>query len=181
MSNKVNTVSSIDKDFFNQIRDNVAKLIEDSAKIEDSTDARVSDIAPQDYEGAKKYYSRAKVETLDIDPKAAATYTVDLCDDNTNTIPDETFDVIICTEVLEHVNNPFDAVREMHRLLKPGGRIYISTPYNFRIHGPLPDNWRFTEYGLRVLFSDFSKVEVSPLEDDERFLMPLHYTTTVVK
>jgi 2-polyprenyl-3-methyl-5-hydroxy-6-metoxy-1,4-benzoquinol methylase len=156
-------------------------LIEDSAKAEDATGVRVLDIAPQDYEGAKRYYTEATVETLDIDPAANATYTADLCEDNSSTMPDDSFDVIICTEVLEHVNDPFGAMKEMRRLLKKGGRIYASTPYNFRIHGPLPDNWRFTEHGLRILFSDFSSVEVVSLEDSDRFLMPVHYTTRAVK
>ena|SRR5665213_1494993 len=181
MSSKSKEVAAIDKDFFERIRVNVAKLIEDSAKVEDAAGVRVLDIAPQDYEGAKRYYTAATVETLDIDPDAKATYTADLCENNSQTIPDETFDIIICTEVLEHVNNPFGAVKEMHRILKKGGRVYVSTPYNFRIHGPLPDNWRFTEHGLRVLFTDFSSVDVAPLEDGERFLMPVHYTTKVIK
>ena len=181
MQNKLYRVAVVDKEFFKRIRVNVAELIENSASIEDTVGTRVLDVAPQDEEGAKKYYAHAKVETLDIDPGAGATYTIDLCEDNSDTISGETFDVIICTEVLEHVNNPFNAVKEMHRLLKKRGRIYLSTPYNFRIHGPLPDNWRFTEHGLRVLFSSFSSINVSPLEDDDRYLMPIHYTATVVK
>ncbi|HEY4963521.1 MAG TPA: methyltransferase domain-containing protein [Candidatus Saccharimonadales bacterium] len=181
MTNNDHKISATDKDFFERIRVNVAKLIEDSAKVEDGVGIRVLDIAPQDYEGAKRYYTAATVETLDIDPAANATFTVDLCENNRVSIPDETFDVIICTEVLEHVNNPFDAAKEMFRILKKGGRIYVSTPYNFRIHGPLPDNWRFTEHGLRILFSDFSVVDVVSLEDNHRFLMPVHYTTRVIK
>jgi SAM-dependent methyltransferase len=42
--------------------------------------------------------------------------------------PDASFDVILCTEVLEHVPQPIEAVREMTRLLKPGGRLFLSAP-----------------------------------------------------
>lgn len=49
------------------------------------------------------------------------------------------FDYILCTEVLEHTLNPFRAVYEMFRILKPKGLLFISVPFNFGIHRPLPD------------------------------------------
>lgn len=49
-------------------------------------------------------------------------------------LPDNCFDVILCTEVLEHVPEPIAAVREMARLLKPGGRILITAPLGSSIH-----------------------------------------------
>jgi SAM-dependent methyltransferase len=51
---------------------------------------------------------------------------------------DATFDFIICIETLEHVTNDESAVKELRRLLKPGGRIVISVPYKwfpFETHG----------------------------------------------
>lgn len=47
----------------------------------------------------------------------------------------ETFDVIWCSEVLEHLFDPGFAVREMHRVLAPGGRLLVTVPY----HGVLKD------------------------------------------
>ena len=44
----------------------------------------------------------------------------------------EKYDIILCTEVLEHTNNPFIAVEELLRMVKKGGHIYVSTPFNFR-------------------------------------------------
>lgn len=48
--------------------------------------------------------------------------------------PDNFFDVILCTEVLEHVPEPIEALREMSRLLRPGGRLFVSAPLGSGLH-----------------------------------------------
>ena len=53
----------------------------------------------------------------------------------------------------------------------------LTTPFNFRIHGPLPDCWRFTEHGLRALLTDFEIVTLDAVETPGRPLMPVHYRT----
>lgn len=45
-------------------------------------------------------------------------------------LSDELFDVVVACEIIEHLENPRHVVREMHRLLKPGGQIVLSTPNN---------------------------------------------------
>ena len=77
--------------------------------------------------------------------------------------------------------NPFDAVKEIYRVLKPSGIVCVSVPFNFRIHGPLPDCWRFTEHGLRALFSSYEICELNALETENRDLMPIHYTLIAKK
>lgn len=49
-------------------------------------------------------------------------------------VPDRSFDVILCTEVLEHISFPFEAVREMVRILKPGGRLLLTAPLGSGLH-----------------------------------------------
>ncbi len=71
----------------------------------------------------------------------------DLCSSN----PDETFDVVICEQVLEHVIDPWRAARTLRQLTRPGGHILVSTPFLIRVHGEPVDFWRFTQDGLRVL------------------------------
>jgi hypothetical protein len=71
---------------------------------------------------------------------------------------------------------PFDAVAELRRLLRPGGHLILTVPFNLRIHGPLPDCWRFTEHGLRALLRNFTDLEVEAVETPDRPLMPIHYT-----
>jgi len=43
-------------------------------------------------------------------------------------MPDEQFDVVTLSQVIEHVHDPIIALREVHRILKPGGKIWIATP-----------------------------------------------------
>lgn len=174
-------VSELDNKNLSIIRENVTNFIRDLSFNHDLKGNRVLDIAPQKYLGVKEFFKNSKVSTLDIDPNSGADYICDICEINHHLIPDETFDLVVCTEVLEHVNNPFLAVQELHRITKKGGFVGSSTPFNFRIHGPLPDNWRFTIHGLNILFQNFEMVEISELEDPERNLMPIHYTICAIK
>jgi SAM-dependent methyltransferase len=180
MKNNI-TVSEMDISHLNQIRENVKILISESALKFDDPDKILLDIAPQDYSGAKEYFKLCTVKTLDINPNSGADIIADLCENNAERITSNSFDTIVCTEVLEHTIQPFCAVDEIERLLKSGGVAIVSTPFNFRIHGPLPDCWRFTEHGLRQLFRNFRNVEIKVLETTQRDLCPIHYTLTAFK
>lgn len=61
------------------------------------------------------------------------------------------FDGIICTEVLEHVPEPEQALREMYRVLRPGGSLYVTVPMTWGLHYVPHDYYRFTRYGLEHL------------------------------
>jgi SAM-dependent methyltransferase len=58
------------------------------------------------------------------------------------------FDSVLCTEVLEHLRHPEMAIREMARVLKPGGNIIISVPFIHELHEEPFDFLRFTSFGL---------------------------------
>ena len=176
-----NKVSDFDKEVYQKIRDNVSDFIKKQAVIFDADLIDLLDIAPQDHAGARQFFTKSQVFTADIDEKSGADYIIDICNNNKEKVPSESFDVIVCTEVLEHTLNPFSAIEEIHRLLKTGGVLLMTTPFDFRIHGPLPDCWRFTEHGIRALLKDFDTVEISGLENPNRFLMPFHYTTVAKK
>jgi predicted SAM-dependent methyltransferase/glycosyltransferase involved in cell wall biosynthesis len=60
---------------------------------------------------------------------------IDYVSDITNIpVPDKSFDVILCTEVLEHVPEPIEAIREMARILRPGGRFFMTAPLCSGLH-----------------------------------------------
>jgi SAM-dependent methyltransferase len=61
---------------------------------------------------------------------------------------DNRFALIITQEVLEHVENPFRAVQEIARVLKPGGKAYVQLPFMIGYHPCPKDYWRFTHEGI---------------------------------
>jgi len=79
------------------------------------------------------------------------------------------FDLVLCTQVLEHADDPSEVVREIFRVLAPGGLALVSTHGVFLYHPDPPesdrDYWRWTHSGLAKLFrecADWSAVEVRP-------------------
>lgn len=48
--------------------------------------------------------------------------------------PNSSFDAILCTEVFEHIPDPIAAIKEFNRLLKPGGKLIITAPFNSLTH-----------------------------------------------
>jgi SAM-dependent methyltransferase len=79
-------------------------------------------------------------------------------------VEDESFDIVLCTQVLEHVDDPALAVRELRRVTAPGGRALVST-HGVMLYHPNPqDLWRWTHTGLERLFRDngWTDVAVTP-------------------
>jgi len=56
------------------------------------------------------------------------------------------FDVIWCSEVLEHLFDPAFALREMHRILKPGGKLLVTVPYHGRLKNLLIALFNFDQH-----------------------------------
>jgi SAM-dependent methyltransferase len=70
------------------------------------------------------------------------------------------FDLIISTEMLEHTAEPQRIVDEIRRVLRPGGRLLLTTRFIFPLHDVPGDYFRFTNYGLAHLFRDWSEATV---------------------
>lgn len=71
---------------------------------------------------------------------------------------DELFDGVACISILEHVPEPQTAIAEMHRVLKPGGKIWVQLPFLFPYHEAPKDYWRVTPDGLRVWMKQFDEI-----------------------
>jgi SAM-dependent methyltransferase len=69
-------------------------------------------------------------------------------------VVDETFDIVIADQVLEHVVQPAAALRNAHVMLKPGGLLLLSTPFLVRVHSLPFDGCRWTPLGLEQLLHE---------------------------
>ena len=63
----------------------------------------------------------------------------------------ESFDTVLCTQVLEHVPEPLELLREVRRVLKSDGRLVLTAPQYNGLHGEPRDFYRYTCYGLEHL------------------------------
>ncbi len=66
-------------------------------------------------------------------------------------MPDNSVDVVVSIQVLEHLSNPQQAVKEMTRVLKPGGHLFMTTPFCQHEHQQPYDFYRYTQFGLQHL------------------------------
>ncbi len=67
---------------------------------------------------------------------------------------------VLIFDTLEHVENVHRAMKEIHRVLVPGGMVIMSSVMNFPIHDYPSDYWRFTPKAFELLLKEFSSSEV---------------------
>ncbi|MEA2606702.1 MAG: hypothetical protein QOI00_1459 [Chloroflexota bacterium] len=97
----------------------------------------------------------------DLPGNARATVTIN--PDGTLPVEQGSFDAVVSTQVLEHVQDPPLYLAECFRVLRPGGRLMLSTHGIFVYHPDPVDFWRWTSAGLERVLSD-AGFEVKELE-----------------
>jgi SAM-dependent methyltransferase len=77
---------------------------------------------------------------------------------------DQSFDAVLCTQALEHLEWPRESVKEFFRVLKPGGALYLTAPMAHHEHQIPYDFFRYTSFGLDSIChgAGFTDVQVSP-------------------
>lgn len=82
-------------------------------------------------------------------------------------LPDERFDAVLCTQVLEHVPEPPAVLAELRRILRSGGRLYLTVPLVWELHEMPHDYYRYTPPALRHLLGSvgFAEVTIEPRND----------------
>lgn len=81
---------------------------------------------------------------------------VDRVEDITNiSLENESVGTCLLVETLEHIENPFKAIDEIYRILKPNGMLVLTVPMHFPIHNYPHDYYRYTPEAIRVLTNSF--------------------------
>jgi SAM-dependent methyltransferase len=80
-------------------------------------------------------------------------------------IEDGSFDAILCTQVLEHLQKPLESVKEMYRVLRPGGHLFMTAPMAQSEHQIPYDFFRYTSFGLKHICAEagFREIRVTPM------------------
>lgn len=122
-----------------------------------ATSARTLDIGSGDRPYRHLFPNSCAVDAQER-PGVPLDYVADAHD--LSVIPSQSFDVVLCTEVLEHLHTPHRAIAEFRRVLKPQGLLLLSTRFIYPLHETPIDYFRFTKYGLQHLLRDFHILEL---------------------
>ncbi len=113
-----------------------------------------------------------QVKYTGIDVEAAISFgmagdgSIHIFDGRIIPFPNDRFDHILCTEVLEHAEEPGMLMAEMHRVLKPGGSMILTVPFSARVHHAPYDFHRFTAYGLTKMLAPFAQYQIAERGND---------------
>ena len=115
--------------------------------------------------GTVETYLKTKfnfVRSIDVDVNRKPDQVIDVCD--LDQLKDLTFtpQLICMFEVLEHTKNPINAIQNLYEIIDENSYVMLSTPFIFHIHDEPYDFFRFTKYGLEILFQNFKEVVIKP-------------------
>ena len=122
-----------------------------------ASDAKTLDIGCGNDQYGELFPNRT---TLDIEARPGVKVDIIADAHDLSQIKNDTFGVVLCTEVLEHLHTPSQAIAEFNRILKPGGLLLLSTRFIFPINDAPGDYYRFTKYGLQYLLREFAIEEL---------------------
>ena len=114
-----------------------------------------------------KYHQELKgshnITVANIDEKYGYDVKIDL--EKKFTLEDNSFDHILCLNVLEHIYNYQNVLSESHRVLKSGGTMIHFTPFLYKEHGCPHDYFRYSKSALKRMYQDagFEVVKVEPV------------------
>ena len=101
------------------------------------------------------------VINVNINPSSAPEI---LADANYLPICSNNYDIVICSEFFEHVRDIKNILDEAYRVMKPGGKIFITVPFMFEIHADPYDFARYTDHYLNICLNEcnFDVVSIKP-------------------
>jgi SAM-dependent methyltransferase len=99
----------------------------------------------------------ARVVCVDVEAGPGVDLVADAHD--LNMVADGSVDCVVTVSTLEHVRHPHKVLAEIHRILRPGGILYVSVPFVFPFHSDPYDFYRFSSDGVRILCQEFECIE----------------------
>src|ERR1041385_8418377 len=102
----------------------------------------------------KPKFAHCRYESADFE-KVDKTYAPSAytCDLRKIPVEDQRFEAIVFTQVMEHLPDPGAVLNELHRVLKPGGRLFYTGPFWYEEHEKPYDFYRYTQFAIRHLFT----------------------------
>lgn len=131
---------------------NLVKLCKETA-----TDKKTLVVHSEDVD-YKPYFPNAFAVTKRKD--RPADLHVDLYYTELSKIEDESYEVIFCTGLLEHIPDPQRIIDDFKRILKPGGELVLSASAVFSFHECPDDFFHFTPYSFKLLFKDWTRIKM---------------------
>ncbi|MGO1166671.1 MAG: class I SAM-dependent methyltransferase [Janibacter sp.] len=150
----------------NSSRHYLHEWAKEAASVGSTKDFRVLDVGA----GTAPYrelFAQVSYETSDLAQTKKQYGELDyVCDATDMPMADDTFDLVFCSQTLEHVAEPVKALTEMRRVLKPGGQAWLSAPLFYAEHEIPYDYYRYTKYAWRYMAeeSGFRVKDISWLE-----------------
>jgi SAM-dependent methyltransferase len=124
----------------------------------------------------RRFFVHTRYESTDFYRVEGAPYdrVTYICDLSAIPISSQRYDLIFCSQVLEHVPEPQSVLNELFRVLKPGGELWITAPLFYEEHQIPYDFYRYTRYGLTYLIQK-AGFEIKSIEWLEGYFGTLSY------
>lgn len=118
----------------------------------------------------KPYYDTIAKKSIGIDVAQSphGTNAVDIVyDGKIFPFKENEFDLVFCTEVMEHVPDPVLFLSEINRVMQMNGKLIMTTPFMVPLHEEPYDFYRYTKYGIKELLtrSGFEVEQITPFAD----------------
>ncbi|MBD2345477.1 class I SAM-dependent methyltransferase [Anabaena subtropica] len=97
-----------------------------------------------------------------------------VCDLTSIPVENNKYDLVICNQVIEHIPEPEATLKELYRVLKPNGQLWLSAPFFYEEHGIPYDFYRYTQFGHKYLFEKIG-FEIKKIERLEGYYGTLAY------
>ena len=158
------------------VRQNFLPLLKPGVRLLDAGSGRL----PEQHLRNELLATGATLETLDFMAGEGVDHVADVAD---TMLPDQSYDAILCLQVLEHVTNPQAVCRELYRMSKPGGHVMVSAPQSAWLHNLPYHFFHYTNRGMRQILEE-AGFEVLTLEPQGGLFTTLavmnHYSCSVL-